>query len=53
MDTQSREGSPVFERLLSIGWPLILVFAGLLLLAGTFGLIGRKKQDDPETVQHE
>ena len=47
------EGSLVFERLFSIGWPLILVFAGLLLLAGTFGLIGRKKQDDPETRQHE
>ena len=29
----------IFER----GWPLILVLVGLLLLAGAFGLFGRKK----------
>ena len=35
-------GSATLERMLSVGWPLILVFVGLLLLAGAFGLVGRK-----------
>lgn len=38
------EGSPVFQELLEVGWPLILVFIGLALLAGGFGLFGRKKE---------
>ena len=33
----------VLQQLLSIGWPLVLVFLGLLLLAGAFGFIGRKQ----------
>jgi hypothetical protein len=35
-----------FERLLSVGWPLILIFVGLLILAGAFGLVGRRPQAD-------
>jgi len=35
-----------FDRLLSVGWPLILIFVGLLILAGAFGITGRKKEDD-------
>lgn len=30
-------------RLLAVGWPLILVLVGLLILAGAFGLTGRKR----------
>jgi hypothetical protein len=37
------EGSEDFRRLVSVGWPIILVFFGLLLLAGAFGFTGRKK----------
>ncbi len=44
------QGSETFERLLEVGWPLIFVFIGLLLLAGAFGLIGRK---EPEQVAGE
>ena len=40
------EGSEAFDRLLDVGWPLIIVFIGLLLLAGAFGLIGRKKHEE-------
>jgi hypothetical protein len=36
-------GNEVFQRLLAIGWPLILVFIGLLFLAGAFGLSGQKR----------
>lgn len=36
-------GSATFERLLSVGWPIVLIAIGLLLLAGAFGLTGRKK----------
>lgn len=32
------------ERLLAVGWPLILVLIGLLLLAGAFGLIRRPRK---------
>jgi len=35
-----------FERLLSVGWPLILILVGLLVLAGAFGITGRKKAED-------
>jgi hypothetical protein len=35
------QGSEIMEQLLSVGWPLVLIFFGLLLLAGAFGLIGR------------
>jgi hypothetical protein len=35
-----------FERILSVGWPLMLIFAGLIILAGAFGLTGRKKKED-------
>jgi hypothetical protein len=40
------EGSESIEKLLEVGWPLILVLIGLLILAGAFGLTGRKKQDE-------
>jgi hypothetical protein len=36
-------GNEVFQRLLSIGWPLVLVFVGLLVLAGAFGFTRRKR----------
>ncbi len=32
-----------FRTIFTVGWPLILVLVGLLLLAGAFGLIGKKK----------
>lgn len=35
-------GNEVFQQLLSIGWPLTLIFIGLLLLAGAFGYTGSK-----------
>lgn len=31
-------------RLVSVGWPLLLVLIGLLVLAGTFGLFEKAKQ---------
>ncbi len=31
------QGSETFDRLLSIGWPLILIGAGIFVLAGAFG----------------
>jgi hypothetical protein len=37
------EGSATFERLISVGWPIIIIFIGLLSLAAAFGLTGRKK----------
>ena len=37
-------GNASMQRLLSVGWPLILVFVGLLILAGAFGLTGRKAE---------
>jgi hypothetical protein len=36
-------GNEVLQRLLSIGWPLTLIFIGLLLLAGAFGFTRRKQ----------
>ena len=36
-------GNETFERLFEVGWPLVLVFIGLLILAGAFGLTGRKR----------
>jgi hypothetical protein len=38
------------QRLLSRGWPLVLVFLGLMILVGAFGLPGkpRKKPASPE-----
>lgn len=35
-------GNATLERLLSVGWPLILVLVGLLLLVGGFGVFGRQ-----------
>ncbi len=35
-------GNKAFEQLLSVAWPLILVFIGLMLLAGAFGLVGHR-----------
>ncbi len=40
---QALEENPNFAVLWEKGWPLILVLVGLLLLAGAFGLFGRKK----------
>lgn len=37
-------GNEVLQRLLSVGWPLILVFIGLMFLAGAFGLLGRGRE---------
>lgn len=34
--------SEVFQILLSTGWPLILVVVGLIILAGAFGLTGKR-----------
>lgn len=45
------EGSKTFERLFSVGWPLIFVFIGLLLLAGAFGLFGRKPVEEVSDIQ--
>ena len=39
------EGSAAFDRLLEVGWPLIIVFIGLVLLAGAIGLFGRKQPE--------
>jgi hypothetical protein len=38
------EGSRVIQQLFSIGWPLILIFAGLVLLAGAFGLFRHRRE---------
>jgi len=35
-----------FEHLLSVGWPLILILVGLLLLAGAFGITGRRNRGE-------
>ena len=35
-----------FERLLSVGWPLILILVGLLVLAGAFGITGRRNREE-------
>jgi hypothetical protein len=40
------EGNESLEKLLEVGWPLILVLIGLLILAGAFGLTGRKSEDE-------
>jgi hypothetical protein len=32
------------RRVLSLGWPLILVLVGLVLLAGTLGLTGKRRE---------
>jgi hypothetical protein len=40
---QVLEQNPSLAGLWDKGWPLILVLAGLLVLAGAFGLFGRKK----------
>ncbi len=40
------EGNAAFQRLFEVGWPLIIVFIGLLLLAAAFGLIGRKAPEE-------
>lgn len=34
------------DALLKIGWPLILVVVGLIVLAGAFGLTGRKAAEE-------
>lgn len=35
-------GSEAIRQMLSLGWPLLLVLLGLLILASSFGLISRK-----------
>lgn len=39
-------GNEVLQHLLSVGWPLILVFVGLLFLASAFGLMRRRRGAD-------
>lgn len=39
------ESSVTVQRLFAVGWPLVLVFVGLLILAGALGLTGR--EDSP------
>ncbi len=38
--------SPALDRLITVGWPLILVFVGLVILAGAYGLTGRRPASD-------
>ena len=40
------QGNKDLEQLLEVAWPLIIVFIGLLILAGAFGIIGRKPAED-------
>lgn len=40
------QGNEDLEKILEVGWPLIIVLVGLLILAGAFGLIGRKPADE-------
>jgi hypothetical protein len=42
-------GNQVLQRLVEVGWPLILVFVGLLLLASAFGLMGRRARTEEES----
>jgi hypothetical protein len=35
-------GSETFQELLSVGWPALIILVGLLLLAGSAGIIGRR-----------
>jgi hypothetical protein len=45
------EGSETVEKLFEVGWPLIIVFIGLLILAGAFGLTGRKREDEASDIE--
>ncbi len=45
------EGDEDLQRLLEDGWPLILVVIGLLILAGAFGLSGRKTVDETSSTE--
>ncbi len=36
------QGNPALQNMMSIGWPLILIFIGALMLAGALGLVGRR-----------
>ena len=42
------KASVTVQRLLSIGWPLILVLVGLVILASTLGLTRKGDGDSPE-----
>lgn len=42
------QASEALQTLLSVGWPLILVLVGLVILAGATGLTGRDESDEPE-----
>jgi len=42
-------GSVTVERLISTGWPLILIVIGLSMLAGAFGLMDRRAPDEDQT----
>jgi hypothetical protein len=41
--TGAVQAFPNLERVFAVGWPLILVLVGLIILAGAFGLTGRKR----------
>lgn len=45
------QGSEVLQTLFSVGWPLILVFVGLLILAGATGLTGRGSGSDESELR--
>jgi hypothetical protein len=45
------QGNESFEKLFEVGWPLIIVLIGLLILAGAFGLIGRKREDETSDTE--
>jgi hypothetical protein len=46
-------GSENLQRLLEVGWPLILVAIGLAILAGAFGIFGRGEQVDRHQLEEE
>jgi hypothetical protein len=44
------QGSVTLDRLISIGWPLVLILAGLLVLAGAFGRRGQSNDEEEAPI---